>query len=106
MKQNSIRTPQLGAAMALVQLLTEYPHLPHASWSVDQESGSLHGHVHQASFGALGQFAGVLGGSVRPGRDFPLAGRVMRPHNLHATWRDVAVSVTVVLPAPVAQVAA
>lgn len=106
MKQNPIPTPQLGAALALVQLLTEHPQLPHASWSVTEDSSTLHGHIHQASFTALGQFAGVLGGSVRPGRDFPIAGEMKRPHTLYSTWRDVPVSVTVVLPAPVVQVAA
>lgn len=101
MSQNSIPIPQLGAAMALVQLLTDFPHLPHASWSVSLDTGSLHGHLHTASFESLTAFAAVLGGSIRPGSDFPITGRMMRSHNLHTVWRDVPVSVTVVLPAPV-----
>ncbi|MEE4489375.1 hypothetical protein [Streptomyces sp. BE230] len=105
MSQNSIPIPipipQLGAAMALVQLLTEYPHLPHASWSVALDTGSLHGHIHTASFESLTGFAAVLGGSIRPGQDFPVAGRMMRPHRLHSMWRDVRVEVVAVLPAPV-----
>jgi hypothetical protein len=89
--------------MALVQLLTEYPDLPHASWSVALDTGSLHGHVHTASFEALNAYTAVLGGSVRPGGDFPLHQQMMRPHRLHSTWRDVRVEVVVVLPAPVVE---
>lgn len=96
-----IPSPQLGAAMALVQLLTEHPDLPHASWSVDQSTGILSGHIHDATFDALTEYAWVLGGSVRADHDFPLQGRMMRPHRLITVWRDVPVGVTVVLPAPV-----
>ncbi|MEV0915463.1 hypothetical protein AB0I93_14480 [Streptomyces sp. NPDC049967] len=101
MSHKLIPTPQLGAAMALVQLLTEFPDLPHASWSVDQSTGILSGHIHNATFDALTEYASMLGGSVRPGHDFPMQGRMMRPHNLHTVWRDVQVGVTVVLPVPV-----
>ncbi|MEV6081273.1 hypothetical protein AB0L80_40195 [Streptomyces sp. NPDC052069] len=103
MIRNSIRPiPQLGAAQALVQLLTEFPTLSPASWSLDQCSGALHGHVHDAEFDALTAYAEVLGGSVRPGGDYWFEGQMVRPHRLHATWRDVRVEVVVVLPAPVA----
>ncbi|MDV9194353.1 hypothetical protein [Streptomyces sp. Wh19] len=107
MNQNSIPIPQLGAATALVQLLSENPTLPPASWSLDQYTGALHGHAHNASFEVLTQYAEVLGGAIRPGGDYTYQGQMVRPHRLHATWRDVPVEVVVVLPAPmVAQVAA
>lgn len=95
--QKSIPIPQLGAALALVQLLQEHPELPVASWSVGEFA--LHGHLHEGGFGALGRYAGVLGGSIRPGRnDYPVGGRMVRSHHLHATWRDIPVEVVVVLP--------
>ncbi|NUS76733.1 MAG: hypothetical protein HOV70_11105 [Streptomyces sp.] len=104
MKQNSIPIPQLGAATALVQLLSENPSLPMATWSIGEHA--LHGHLHEGGFGALGRYAGVLGGSIRPVADFPLDGRAMRSHYLYATWRDVAVEVVVVVPVADAAVAA
>ncbi|MFE3004204.1 MULTISPECIES: hypothetical protein [unclassified Streptomyces] len=95
MKQNPI--PQLGAATALVQLLSENPSLPMASWSVGEFA--LHGHLHDGGFGALGRYAGVLGGSIRPlGNDYPSGGRLVRVHRLVAMWRDIPVHVDVVLP--------
>ncbi|MCX4601171.1 hypothetical protein OG402_11800 [Streptomyces anulatus] len=96
MSVKSIPIPQLGAATALVQLLSENPHLPAATWTVGEHA--LHGHLHEGGFGALGRYAGVLGGSIRPVADFPLDGQAMRSHYLCATWRDVAVEVVVVLP--------
>ncbi|MEV1094738.1 hypothetical protein AB0I87_04525 [Streptomyces sp. NPDC049952] len=99
MKQNSIPQPQLGAASALVQLLAEYPDLPRASWSIDL--GTLHGHIHDASFAELETYAQVLGGSIRPHGDFVLRGETVRPHYLHSMWRDVPVEVVVVLPVAV-----
>ncbi|MFY0511840.1 hypothetical protein ACOMD4_15860 [Streptomyces anulatus] len=94
MKQNPI--PQLGAATALVQLLSENPNLPAATWTIGEHA--LHGHLHEGGFGALGRYAGVLGGSIRPVADFPLDGQAMRSHYLCATWRDVAVEVVVIVP--------
>ncbi|MFD5900965.1 hypothetical protein ACFWHG_05635 [Streptomyces microflavus] len=96
--------PQLGAALALVQLLQENPELPVASWSVGEFA--LHGHLHEGGFGALGRYAGVLGGSIRPGSDFLLDGRALRSHRLAAMWRDIPVHVDVVLPMPERTVAA
>ena len=100
------RTPQLGAAMALVELLKENPELAAGSWSIDSMTGTLHGHLHGAGFEELAAYAEVLGGSIRPNRDYEYAGRMMRPHYLTATWRDVTVEVVVVLPAPVVEAVA
>ncbi|WP_406143686.1 hypothetical protein [Streptomyces anulatus] len=93
MKQNPI--PQLGAATALVQLLSENPQLPAATWSIGEFA--LHGHLH-GGFGALGRYAGVLGGSIRPVADYPFDGRMVRTHRLSSVWRDIPVQVDVVLP--------
>lgn len=96
------RTPQLGAALALVELLKEHPELASAGWSIDSVSGALHGHVHADTFDALNAYAAVLGGGIRPGRDYRSGEQMMRPHYLHTVWRDVRVTVALVLPAPVA----
>lgn len=104
MKQNSIPIPQLGAATALVQLLSENPALPAATWTIGEHA--LHGHLHEGGFGALGRYAGVLGGSIRPGVDFRLDGRALRAHRLSATWRDIPVQVEVILPVADVAVAA
>ncbi|MFE5628435.1 hypothetical protein [Streptomyces sp. NPDC056543] len=96
------RSPQLGAALALVQLLQEHPELPRATWTVDESTGTLHGHLHSGEFAPLNSYAEVLGGSIRPHKDFPLQGQMVRPHYLHAAWRDIPVEVVVVLPVPVA----
>jgi len=95
-KQNLIPQPQLGAASALVQLLTENPNLPVATWTIGEHT--LHGHLHSAGFEELGRYAGVLGGSIRPVADFPLGGQAMRSHYLTSVWRDVSVEVVAVLP--------
>ncbi|MFB7866959.1 hypothetical protein [Streptomyces sp. NPDC056069] len=95
-------TPQLGAAMALVQLLQEHPELTAGTWTVDSVAGSLHGHLHADAFDALDAYAAVLGGNIRPGRDYVSNGHTLRPHILHSVWRDVRVTVGIVLPVPVA----
>lgn len=93
--------PQLGAVLALAQLLQDCPDLPPASWSVDQYTGVLHGHLHDAGMSELSAYAATLGGAIRPGRDYRSQGLTLRPHRLVTTWRDVEVSLVVVLPAPV-----
>ena len=100
------RTLQLGAAMALVELLKDYPSLAVGSWSIDTVTGSLYGHLHGADFAALDGYAVALGGSIRPGRDYEHLGQVLRPHYLYTVWRDVQVTVALVLPAPVAKAVA
>ncbi|THA56144.1 hypothetical protein [Streptomyces sp. A1136] len=93
--------PQLGAVMALAQLLQEFPDLPTATWSIDQYTGDLSGYLHDAGMSDLDAYAQTLGGAVRPGRDYVYQGQLVRPHRLSAKWRDVEVTVAVVLPAPV-----
>jgi len=103
---NMKHNPVLGSAMALVELVTEHPELPVPTWSHGTISTSLHGHLHGAGFDELNAYAEVLGGSIAPGRDYEFNGQMMRPHYLNAVWRDVQVTVVVVLPAPVAVVTA
>ncbi|MFP8959995.1 hypothetical protein ACLIYP_05395 [Streptomyces nanhaiensis] len=93
-----IGNPQLAPATALVQLIQENPELPTATWTIDTELGSLHGHLHTGGMEALSAYAAVVGGSVTPGRGWQLNGVVVRTHTLCAVWRDVSVRVAVVLP--------
>lgn len=91
--------PQTAPALALVQLLTEHPELPRATWYVSDESGALHGHLHVESFGALNAYVRLMGGSVRAGtRTYPVGDHEVRHHWLSAKWRDVPVTVTIALP--------
>lgn len=90
---------QLSPVTALQQLLLEHPELPIAGWSISPY-GDLSGHLHDASMADLAAYAGVLGGTVRPGPDYTFDGQVVRPHRLTTLWRDVSVTVVVVLPAP------
>lgn len=90
--------PQAGAALALVQLLTEHPELPRATWYVGDESGDLHGHLH-AEFDAFTEYVHLLGGSVRAAKNTRLVdGREVRSCWLTAMWRDVPVTVAITLP--------
>lgn len=96
--------PQLGDALALVQLLQEHPELPSAQWLIDPANPKLDGHLHEAGMEELRQWAEALGGAVRPGADYDsqVHGCRVRPHRLATVWRDVPVLVTVDVPAPVA----
>lgn len=94
---NSKANPQRGPAVALAQLIIEHPELPVATWTVE-DTGTLHGHLHSHSFDELDSYAALMGGSIRPGRDYEFRGQLMRPHRLAAMWRDVEVTVVVTLP--------
>jgi len=92
------RNPQIAPATALVQLLQEHDTLPTATWTIDTELGSLHGHLHGGGFEALSAYAAVLGGEIAPSRDWEFDGRTVRTHTLSSRWRDVTVRVAVVVP--------
>lgn len=102
MKHNPTRSPQLGAALALVDLLKEHPELAVASWSIDSVTGSLHGFVHEESSGAVERYAEVLGTEVVQGLPYVFDGRTVYPYRLSTTWRDVRVSVSATVPVPLA----
>jgi hypothetical protein len=99
--------PQHSAAVALVQLLSEHPELPQASWSIGSIYAELHGHVHDGGMAELAAYAEVIGGSVRADENtYDLQGREMRAHRLTAVWRDVRVQIVVALPVAAQAVAA
>ncbi|MCI0386206.1 hypothetical protein [Streptomyces sp. CNQ085] len=93
-----IGPPQLAPATALVQLIQENPSLTPATWTIDTEAGSLHGHLHDGGMEALSAYAALIGGEVALSRGWQLRGVVVRTHTLSAVWRDVTVRVAVVLP--------
>jgi hypothetical protein len=95
--------PQLAPAMALVELLQAHPDLPAASWDIQEgDKPVLHGHIHRGDMSALRLYAEVLGGGIRPVRDFELAGQQVRSHYLTTVWRDVPVELVVVVPPRIA----
>ncbi|MGW1546651.1 hypothetical protein [Streptomyces sp. NPDC002346] len=90
-----IPIPQLGAATALVQLLSENSHLPLVDWSLPEDGGSLSGLVVNAGVDmrpVVDQYAAVLGGEVREFEYVGSAGR-MYSASLFVTWRDVRIQV-------------
>ncbi|AZM46613.1 hypothetical protein DMB38_13015 [Streptomyces sp. WAC 06738] len=97
---------QLGPALALVELLKQFPGLPAAEWCVDQYTGELSGHLYRSTFDKLTAFAEVLGGEIAPGRDYEFRGEMLRPHRLRSVWQDVRVVITATMPAPVAKAVA
>lgn len=98
MSSNLTRSPQLGAALALVELLREHPELELASWSVDPVRGSLHGFVQEESRDAVAAYAEVLGGEVEQGLSYAFEGHTVTPFRLSVVWRDVPVSVSGTVP--------
>lgn len=98
MNHNPTRSPQLGAALALVQLLQEHPELSAAGWSIDSLTGSLHGFVHEESSEALVAYAEVLGTTVKQGMPYVFEERTVYPFRLSTVWRDVYVSMAATVP--------
>lgn len=92
MKNNPTRSPQLGAALALTELLKEYPELSAAGWSIDAVTGSLNGFLYDGSLGTLKAYAEVLGAEVVPGASYVFNKRRVYPFRLSVVWRDVSVS--------------
>ena len=92
---NNKPSPQLGAATALVQLLSENPHLPMLDWTLPEDGGPLAGVVVNAGVDmrpVVDQYAAVLGGEVREFEFVGSAGR-MYSASLYVTWRDVRIQV-------------
>ena len=89
--------------MALVQLLTEHPELPEATWRVGGDT--LAGHMYGPAVGyfdGLAAYAKVLGGGILQGGEYTLEGQALRLHELSTVWRDVRVVVGVGVPVNVA----
>lgn len=97
---------QLSAATALMQLLTEHPELPVASWQIGSIVPDLHGSLY-GGLESLAEYVFVLGGKVEAaGESFELRGQRVRRHALRTVWRDVPVEVGVLVPAVVPVVTA
>ncbi|MET9953544.1 hypothetical protein ACFY7C_37235 [Streptomyces sp. NPDC012769] len=98
MNHNPISIPQLGAALALEQLLRESEHLPLIDWTVTAE-GALTGRVANERVdmrAVIDEYAEVLGGLPRETRYAHRDGTPMYMATLATTWRDVTVVVTVI----------
>lgn len=96
MKQNSIPIPQLGAATALVQLLSENPRLPLLDWSIADDALPLSGTCLNDGVDmgpVITAYAEVLGGTVREIEFTGADGARMYSASVFATWRDVPVVV-------------
>ncbi|KPL29096.1 hypothetical protein JI76_28685 [Streptomyces anulatus] len=94
MKQNPI--PQLGAATALVQLLSENPRLPLLDWSIADDALPLSGTCLNDGVDmgpVIAAYAEVLGGTVREIEFVSADGARMYSASVAATWRDVRVIV-------------
>lgn len=95
----SPQAARLEPAIALGELLREHPDLPPANWSIDRDGGPLRGSLQQPyGFDALTAYADTFGGSIRPSCEFAMAGHHFRSHTLSATWREVGLEVTVIVP--------
>ncbi|MEU3219985.1 hypothetical protein [Streptomyces sp. NPDC006971] len=92
---NNNPIPQLGAATALVQLLSENPHLPLLDWTLPEDGGPLSGVVVNPGVDmrpVVGAYAEVLGGEVRE-LEFVGSAGLMYSASLFVTWRDVRIQV-------------
>lgn len=90
-----IPIPQLGAATALVQLLSENSHLPLVDWSLPDNGGPLTGIVINDRVDMrpiIAAYAEVLGGEVSEFEFDGTAGR-MYSASLFVLWRDVRIQV-------------
>lgn len=96
--------PQLGPALALVQLLTLHPELPRVDWTVSSDAEGLTGTLLDAPAGAMDAFVAALDGEAHEPWMNPKTGRVSRV--LDATFQDVRISVVIIERAVVSLVVA
>ncbi|WP_326768586.1 hypothetical protein OG978_32345 [Streptomyces sp. NBC_01591] len=92
---NNKPSPQLGAATALVQLLSENPHLPMLDWTLPEGGAPLMGAIVDAGVDmrpVVAAYAEVLGGTIRELEFIGSAG-LMYSASLYVTWRDVRIQV-------------
>lgn len=83
--------PQLGPAMALVALRSEFPHLPPVSWRLE-ENGHLSAHVESPAVFAA--YVEALGGTPMSRIRYMVDGGPRESDYLFTTWRDVEISLT------------
>lgn len=84
--------PQLGPAMALVALRTEFPHLTPASWSLHPD-GYLSGTVHDPD--AFDAYVEALGGKPLGRHQLEREGVIRESDHLFTTWHDVKITLWV-----------
>jgi hypothetical protein len=88
---------QLEPALALVQLLTLHPELPHVDWTVPEDAASLNGRLWDAPADAMDAFVAALGGEIHDPWTNPKTGRVHQ--TMTVAFQDVPVTITVYSPA-------
>lgn len=92
-----LRSPQLGAAIALQQLLAEHPELQTAaSWRVDRDgllSGTVAHRAEQDMRPVMRAYAEVLGGQVHEDVVREDEDDARLSLSLYTMWRDVRVNV-------------
>lgn len=81
--------PQLGPAMALVALRSEFPHLPAVKWSIEPD-GHLMGTCYSPD--VFAQYAGFFGVTPMSLGQRVHKGVLKEQQQLFATWRDVEIS--------------
>jgi hypothetical protein len=100
LKHNPI--PQLGAAMALVELVKEASAagLTPVAWHVGALLDSLDGNLHciEEPLKTLTAYAGLLGGQVAARHKFMSGGRRFQSYGVSVVWRDVEVLLTTGVP--------
>lgn len=107
---NNKPIPQLGAAMALVELVKEAhaAGLPSVPWHITRH-GVLDANLHLISepLATLASYASLVGGEMTARHRYEVGGRTMQSYYVVAQWRDVTVELsTGVEVTTVAQVAA
>jgi hypothetical protein len=81
--------PQLGAALALAALLTEYPTLPALTWSAHRD-GTLYGSLADgAALAAATRWEQALGGSLTTAHPYTFDSQPRIYRGLHVVWRDI-----------------
>lgn len=96
------RVPQLGAAMALVELVREAfaAELTPVAWHVGTLLDSLDGNLHciEEPLETLTAYADLLGGQVAARHEYVSGGRRFRSYGVSVVWRDVEVLLTTGVP--------
>ncbi|MEU1824279.1 hypothetical protein ABZ502_17850 [Streptomyces abikoensis] len=98
---------QRAVAVALSQLLAEFPDLPTTHWTIPvpqlADDRMLYGHLQGAheTAEAFQVYVKALGGEVTSCAPSERCGRKVREHVLVAQWKGVRVDIQVILPAAI-----
>lgn len=88
-------SPQLGAALALAELLKEHPELQAAAWRIERDgllSGTVAYHSEQDLRPVMRAYADVLGGQVHEDEVHPDRDEPQLALTLYTRWRDVRIN--------------